>query len=87
MLSGGDVDGSSIGCETFPYIDFSHSELNALDESYFPLMLKYSYLPLRKICSRTGLILNLPHHRVGEKSHFMKPQFVGMRFNVNGLIR
>ena len=28
---------------------------------------------------------DLPHHPVGERTHFMKPQFVGTRFNVNGL--
>ena len=76
--------GSGDGFETFTYIDFTRGELNkVLDDNYLPPMLKYSYVPLRKMCRRTGLILDLPHHQVGEK--FMKPQFVGTRFNINGL--
>ena len=58
IKGGGDVDDSSAGCETFRYIDFSHGELNVLDENYFPPMSKYSYLPLRKVC-RTGLICRI----------------------------
>ena len=79
----GVVGGSGAGFESFPYVDFG--ELSVLDENHFPPMIKYSYLPLRKMRRRTGLILDLPHHQVGEKSHFMKHQFVGTRFNVNGL--
>ena len=33
----------------------------------------------------TGLIFDLSHQQVRERLHFMKPRFVGTRFNVNGL--
>ena len=75
-----------LGGETLPYIDFSNGELRVLDENYFPSFLKYPCLPLRKMSRYTGLIFDLSHQQVGgERLHFMKPQFVGTRFNVNGL--
>ena len=79
-VGGCDDDG---GFETLPYIDFNPGELNnneVLDDIYFPPMLKYIYMPLRKMSRRTGLILDLAH-----ESQFTKPQFVGTRFNINGL--
>ena len=74
-----------VGGETLPYIDFSDGELRVLDVNYFPSFLKYSCLPLRKMSRYTGLIFDLSHQQVGERLHFMKPQFVGTRFYVNGL--
>ena len=74
-----------VGSETLPYIDFSDGELRVLDVNYFPSFLKYPCLPLRKMSRYTGLIFDWSHQQVGERLHFMKPQFVGTRFNVNGL--
>ena len=74
-----------VGSETLPYVDFSDGELRVLDVNYFSSFLRYPCLPLRKMSRHTGLIFDLSHQQVGERLHFMKPQFVGTGFNVNGL--
>ena len=81
--AGGGCD-DDVGFEMLPYIDFNPGELNnneVLDDIYFPPMLKYSYMPLRKMSKRTGLIFDL----IRDERQFTKPQFVGTKFNINGL--